>query len=59
MTWKQSSFCGSNACVRVRMKEGLVLVRDTSETEVSFTIAEWKAFVAGVRAGEFDLPEHF
>ena len=36
-----------------------VHVRDTKnrqETSLTFTHAEWRAFVSGVRLGEFDVP---
>ena len=39
---------------------GVVAVRDTKDRSLSphvYTAAEWDAFVAGVRAGEFDRPE--
>ena len=38
---------------------GLVAVRDTKDRTLSphlYTAAEWDAFVAGVRAGEFNRP---
>lgn len=58
--WKRPSTCGSAGnCVEVAHDEdGLVLVRDTRRPSVilRFTDAEWTAFTAGVRAGEFDTP---
>jgi len=40
--------------------EGAVLVRHSKNPEggvLRFTADEWRAFEAGVRAGEFSLPE--
>jgi hypothetical protein len=51
------SFCGSSACVEVGQDGGEVLVRDSKDPAAAplrFTADEWAAFVAGVRAGEFD-----
>lgn len=61
LRWRKSSFSGGNggACVEVAGHDGMILVRDTKDhghgTVQRFTRAEWHAFVAGVRNGEFDL----
>ncbi|MGH3565939.1 MAG: DUF397 domain-containing protein [Pseudonocardia sp.] len=58
--WRKSSFCNGNAesCVEVAFfPGGAVAVRDTKDRSLSphlYTSAEWDAFVAGVRAEEFD-----
>ncbi len=53
-----SSFCNFGDCVEVaRTSEGAVLVRDGKNREqgpLAFTPEEWRAFVAGVKNGEFD-----
>jgi Domain of unknown function (DUF397) len=53
-----SSFCNWGNCVEVgRTADGAVLVRDTKDRAqaLTFTDEEWTAFVAGVKAGEFDF----
>ena len=54
-----SSFCSFGSCVEVgRSPDGTVLVRDTkdrAQQPLTFTDEEWVAFVAGVKAGEFDF----
>jgi hypothetical protein len=45
-------------CVTVAMRQDVVGVRDTkdsSKTTLCFTAQEWRAFVKGVKAGEFDV----
>jgi hypothetical protein len=62
LSWRKSSFSGSGGnggnCVEVAfLPDGGVAVRDTKDRSLGahvFTAAEWAAFVAGVRAGEFD-----
>lgn len=60
-TWRKSTFCnGATACVEVApLPDGSVGVRDSKLGDdsplLSFTPTEWVAFIAGVRAGEFDL----
>lgn len=52
-----SSFCHVSGCVAVAMQDDRILVRDTKIDDgpvLAFTRAEWTAFLAGVRAGEFD-----
>jgi len=60
MTWRKSSFCPSGAtCVEVAaLPEGGAAVRDGKDprgAELHFDATEWAAFVAAVKAGEFDL----
>lgn len=58
--WQKSSFCnGASSCVEVApLADGNVALRDSKEQDgpiLVFTPAEWAAFTAGVRDGEFDL----
>jgi len=57
LVWRRSSFCYSGECVEVAVRDGMVLVRDSKEPHVgplSYTPQEFKAFVRGVVAGEFN-----
>lgn len=63
MDWTKSSYSNGNGgsnCVEIAKCCGLhVLVRDSKaggsgEPILTFTRAEWLAFLAGVKAGEFD-----
>lgn len=58
-TFRTSSFCtDAHGCVEVGVEHDLVQVRDAKEpagARLSFTRAEWVAFVRGVKAGEFDF----
>jgi hypothetical protein len=54
--WRKSSRCSSSACVEVARVAGEYLIRDSKDPEgtvLSFSAAEWKAFVEGVAAGDF------
>lgn len=54
----RSSHCTypSGGCVEVAAKDGIVSVRDAKNPAqiLEFSKAEWAAFVAGVKDGEFD-----
>ncbi len=56
--YRTSSFCSLGDCVEVGFTpDGGVAVRDSKDGDAGplvFTREEWVAFVAGVRAGEFD-----
>lgn len=44
-------------CVQVAFKESVIAVGDTKNTALEplrFNIMEWKAFIQGVKNGEFD-----
>jgi hypothetical protein len=56
-TWRKSPHSGTNGCVEVAFLEGHVAVRDSKDSAspvLVFTTREWKAFLGGVRDGEFD-----
>lgn len=57
--YRISSFCNLGNCVEVGWSpDGSVIVRDTKDpartVALEFSTGEWSAFVAGVKAGEFD-----
>jgi hypothetical protein len=62
--WHKSTRSGGNGgdCVEVAANlPGVVAIRDTKDpggATLVFTNDEWSAFLAGVRAGEFDVQEH-
>ncbi len=56
--WVKSSYSFANGdCVEVALlPDGQIGVRDSKDTRgpaLRFTPAEWRAFIAGVQAGEF------
>ncbi|HEY4850964.1 MAG TPA: DUF397 domain-containing protein [Streptosporangiaceae bacterium] len=59
--WRKASYSSSNGgtCVEVaRNLPGVVAVRDSKDPEgpvLAFSFAEWRAFAAGLKAGQFDL----
>ena len=56
--WRKSSRSGGNGnCLEAAVTEALVGIRDSKDPAgpvLVFTPTEWSAFLAGVRAGEFD-----
>jgi Domain of unknown function (DUF397) len=58
-TWRKSTASGNSGCVEITDTAEHVWVRDTKDRQgpvLAFTRDEWTAFLAGVRAGEFDGP---
>ncbi len=59
--WREASYSGSDGggCVEVTQAlDAVVAVRDSKDpdgSKLAFSPAEWRAFVAGVKTGEFDL----
>lgn len=57
ITWRTSSFTDGVQCVEVAMIGEEIAVRDTKDREgatLNFTRGEMRAFIQGVKAGEFD-----
>jgi hypothetical protein len=57
--YRISSYCSVGACVEVgQTPDGRMVVRDGKDPQRSASLVfdrdEWRAFVAGVKAGEFD-----
>jgi Domain of unknown function (DUF397) len=62
VAWHTASECpNGNSCVEIAEHGAEVLVRDgklgDGSPVLTFTGAEWRVFVAGVRNGEFDGPD--
>jgi len=60
--WRTSSYClGANqTCVQVSIRPDGVAMRHSKSPEgpvLRFTVQEWRAFLDGVRANEFDPNE--
>jgi hypothetical protein len=57
ITWRTSSFTDGVQCVEVAVIGEDIAVRDTKNREaatLNFTRGEMRAFIQGVKAGEFD-----
>ena len=58
--FKTSSHSDGGGCVEVALSlDGNVIVRDTKDParsiRLTFTVAEWRSFLLGIKNGEFDL----
>ncbi|MBG0567905.1 DUF397 domain-containing protein [Actinoplanes aureus] len=60
LAWQKSSYCGNSTCVEVAFTASFVALRDAkdvSKPALLYSHEEWVAFLAGVKTGEFDLPD--
>jgi hypothetical protein len=59
LNWFKSSASGANGCVEVaNLPDGGIALRDSKDRAKPahvYTRDEWDAFLAGAKAGEFDL----
>jgi hypothetical protein len=57
--WRKSTRSGTNNCVEVAFLGRHVVIRDSKDQQgqvLTFTVAEWRAFLDGVREGVFERP---
>lgn len=57
--WRKSTRSGLSDCVEVAFLDGHVAVRDSKDLPgpvLTFTVAEWRAFLDGIRRGVFERP---
>ena len=58
LNWRRSSACADQACVEVATDRHGVHLRDGKEPDgavIHLSRAEWDAFRAGIKRGDFDL----
>lgn len=57
--FRRSTFCAGGGCVEVAvLDDGRVAVRDSAEPDQPpqvYPVVVWRAFVAGVKDGQFDV----
>lgn len=59
-SFRISSLCSGGACLGVAVTDAGVRLRNLStdqDVEIAVGRDEWAAFLAGVKNGEFDLPD--
>jgi Domain of unknown function (DUF397) len=57
LVWQRASFCQNGECVEVAEQNGMIILRDSKRPNggvLRYTIDEWRSFVGGIKAGEFD-----
>jgi predicted secreted Zn-dependent protease len=57
ITWRRTSFCQGGECVEVAIHDEMILVRDSkdlAQAPLQYTQEEWRAFIEGVKAEQFD-----
>jgi len=56
--WRKSSKCANSECIEIaRVERGMILLRDSKSPQTPpfrYTTEEFRAFIDGAKAGEFD-----
>jgi len=54
--WRKASFCASGECIEVARLNDMIVMRDSKDPGrmIASTVEEFRSFVRGVQAGEFD-----
>ncbi len=57
VSWRTSSTCDLGSCVGVARQGEFIIISNTGDPDSpvpKFTAAEWRAFLAGAKKGDFD-----
>jgi hypothetical protein len=57
LAWRVARDCDGGSCIRVAPHAGMILIGDTKNPDgpvLSYSHAEWVAFVNGIRQGDFE-----
>jgi hypothetical protein len=56
IVWHRARFCSTGECVEVARDGDAIVIRDSRDPalHLRYTRQEWRAFVLGVKAGDFD-----
>jgi Domain of unknown function (DUF397) len=55
--WRKASTCANSECVEIARERDMILLRDTKSPQTPpfrYTTEEFRAFIDGAKAGEFD-----
>jgi hypothetical protein len=60
LPWRRSTRCDNGHCIEVAFVDEAVMIRDSKAPDgplLHFSLEEWRAFAAGIQAGEFGPAE--
>jgi Domain of unknown function (DUF397) len=55
--WRRASFCAASECIEVAQRDGLIILRDSTQQQGSLLhcgAGEWRDLVRIIKAGEYD-----
>jgi hypothetical protein len=58
LAWHKARFCASGECVEVAQRDGVIILRDSTQPSgrmLHWGAEEWRTFVRTVKAGEFSI----
>ena len=56
--WRTASFCASGECVEIAERDGMIILRDSTQPAgriLHYGAEEWRFFVRRIKAGEFNI----
>jgi hypothetical protein len=57
LSWRTAGLCASKECVEVAQRDGVVMLRDSTQphgTVLRYATQEWHAFVSEIQSGQRD-----
>jgi hypothetical protein len=56
-TFRRASFCGATECIEVAERDGMIVLRDSTQPHGSmlhYTAGDWGSFVRSIKSGQLD-----
>lgn len=55
--FRTASFCGGGECVEVAQRDGMIVLRDSTQPHSSmlhYAVGDWGSFVRSIKSGQLD-----
>jgi hypothetical protein len=55
--FRRSSFCGTSECIEVAQRNGVIVLRDSTQPRgsmLNYAPKDWRSFVRRIKAGRLD-----
>jgi hypothetical protein len=55
--FRRASFCGATECVEVAQRDGMIVLRDSTQPRggmLQYAVGDWGSFLRSIKSGQLD-----